>query len=107
MVEDARYGYAWIESLRVAQVRHAASATPITTSPRIAVVIHAFYPELLTEILDDFRPDLFHALFVTTIAEREEEVRRILDKADVEYVLRVFENRGGTCFLSSRFTMSL
>lgn len=94
LVEDARYGYAWIESLRVAQVRHAASATPITTSPRIAVVIHAFYPELLTEILDDFRPDLFHALFVTTIAEREEEVRRILDKADVEYVLRVFENRG-------------
>lgn len=94
LTEDERYGYAWIESLRVAQARRAAEMNSSCLPLRAAVVVHAFYPELLSEMLEKLRLDSTQKLFVTTVEERRDEIERVLREADVSHVLHVFENRG-------------
>lgn len=63
--------------------------------PRVAIVIHAFYPDILGEILElvQLLPEQ-HKLFVTTTKSHDEEVRDQLVKSGREYMLRSLPNRG-------------
>ena len=94
LTEDERYGYAWIESLRVAQARCSALIDRPRPELRTAVAIHAFYPELLGEMLEMLHLKPAHKLFVTTVDEHKEEVEGMLRVSGADYALRVFENRG-------------
>ncbi|MER8848740.1 MULTISPECIES: glycoside hydrolase family 99-like domain-containing protein [Mesorhizobium] len=63
--------------------------------PRIALVVHAYYPELLPEILNIASENPFPIkVFVTTVKEREEQVRECLEQYSIPFFLQVVENRG-------------
>ncbi|PKQ06451.1 MAG: hypothetical protein CVT72_06530 [Alphaproteobacteria bacterium HGW-Alphaproteobacteria-11] len=92
--EDSRYGYAWIEALRVAQARCAAAA-PVPRPLSAALVVHAYYPDVFEEILATLRDTATaHRLYVTTTTERRADVERLLVASGRDYALRVFDNRG-------------
>jgi lipopolysaccharide biosynthesis protein len=99
MEPDARLGYAYLAANRRALQRVAeelaGSPAARETPTSICVVIHAFYPELLDEMLDRIAGwDRAARLIVTTTAEREDEVRALLRARGVDAECRVFENRG-------------
>lgn len=64
--------------------------------PAVAVVIHAYYPELLEEmlgLLHDFT-SLRLKLFVTCSPDRDAFCREILRKSSFAYTIKSVENRG-------------
>ena len=81
---DQRYGFAWLEAVRVALSRHSSHEVTRTGTlarkdrarSRVAIVVHAFYVDVFDEILDlvTSLPER-HKLFVTTTFEKEDEVR--------------------------------
>jgi len=78
-----------------AVLRASEGETPTRTEPWLAVVIHAFYPALLPEILDR----LAHTkvplkLYVTTPLNQLVNVQPILEAQDRPYALIETENRG-------------
>lgn len=95
LAADRRYGYAWVEALRVAQARHAAPAVPLPAAPRIAVVVHAYYPDVFEDVLALLREiPPAHKLFITTVEARKAAIEKLLAAAGRDYSLRVFANRG-------------
>ncbi|WP_051371052.1 glycoside hydrolase family 99-like domain-containing protein [Mesorhizobium loti] len=63
--------------------------------PRVALVVHAYYPELLSDILDIASENPFPIkIFVTTGKDSEGEVRNCLEKYSIPFLLKVVENRG-------------
>ncbi|MGY2734363.1 glycoside hydrolase family 99-like domain-containing protein [Sphingomonas sp. UYP23] len=85
---DQRNGYAYLEATRAAL-----DATPQPVS--LGVVIHAFYPDVLREIVDICGEiEESFKYFVTTNAAVEEEVRTILQNQDKDFTLLVLPNRG-------------
>ncbi|WP_115576447.1 glycoside hydrolase family 99-like domain-containing protein [Xanthomonas campestris] len=88
---DRRYGYAYLEATRRALRQPVKPRMP----ERVAVIIHAFYPELLPEMLKELGEwDVPHFLIISTVADKENEVRRHLADLSVVADVRVFENRG-------------
>lgn len=62
---------------------------------RLAVVVHAFYPEVFREILLGTKGlEIPHTYFVTTTPCREAAIREVLDEIGIACRLTVFENRG-------------
>ncbi|MDO8837297.1 MAG: rhamnan synthesis F family protein [Parvibaculum sp.] len=95
LAEDRRYGDAWVESLRVAQARHAAAAHKPSHPLRAAIAVHAFYPDVFAEILATLQEvPPAHKLFVTTTADRQAAIERLLAATGRDYALHVFDNRG-------------
>ncbi|MCQ4166979.1 glycoside hydrolase family 99-like domain-containing protein [Tahibacter harae] len=93
---DVRLGYAWLDATRraVEKVSQPAAA-PAPAERKVCVIIHAYYPELLQEIFELLaRWEVPHRVIITTVPEREAEVRSQLQAAGVEAECRVFENRG-------------
>jgi lipopolysaccharide biosynthesis protein len=96
---DEKYGFAWLEATRLALLR----ADIITNNQKthgktqkVAIVIHAFYDDVLAEILT-YLHDLTvvpFKIFVSTVSEKYDAVSRLLDDYGFEYCLDVFENRG-------------
>ena len=93
--DDPRFGHAALEALRVARARHAAAASAPSRPLRAAIALHAFYPDVLAEMLAALR-DLpaEHKLFVSTTAARQAEVEALLRAAGRPHALHVFDNRG-------------
>ncbi|PKV14380.1 glycoside hydrolase family 99-like domain-containing protein [Xanthomonas prunicola] len=88
---DRRYGYAYLEATRRALRQPATPRTP----ERVAVVIHVFYPELLPEMLKELQLwDVPYLLIISTVPDKEDEVKRHLADLSVVADVRVFENRG-------------
>ena len=86
---DTRLGHAWLQATRAALCEPA----PVHTRP--CAVVHAWYPEVLGELLDALRASsLDWRLVVTTVPEREAAVRAVLDGHDLTYELETVENRG-------------
>lgn len=88
---DQRYGYAWLQA-----VRDANQKTLALSSIKVAVVIHAFYPEILQEIMD--RASWMSAetttLYVTTNEGKETQIRNILDQYPFRFSINTYTNRG-------------
>lgn len=88
---DQRLGHAWLEATRqaLAPVPRAASPT------RPCVVVHAWYEDVLADILAVLDTvDAPMRLVVTTCPEREARVRAVLEARQRPYELDVHENRG-------------
>lgn len=85
---DMQDGYSYLEATRRA-------VNLRTEAPKIAVAIHAFYPDVLQEIirLTEFLPKHVQ-LFVTTPKDKRGEVEAILARQSLQYQLLVTENRG-------------
>jgi len=88
---DHRYGYAWLESVRNAHAI-AAELQKINT----AVVVHAYYPEILQEIMNGivWMNKKTTSIYVTTTASQEQVVRKILENYAYKASIIVCENRG-------------
>lgn len=90
---DQKYGYAWLESVQKAHLM-----LDKLQNTKVGIVIHAFYPDILEEIIDDLAwaklLSRHFKLYVTTPPSKEEEIGRILAGSGFEYELLVCENRG-------------
>lgn len=65
------------------------------TRPKVAIVVHAFYPDVFGEILELVAAlPTQHKLFVTTVAEHHDEMGEMLVQSGRVFSLRVTENRG-------------
>jgi lipopolysaccharide biosynthesis protein len=93
---DAANGYAYLQATRDALENVLWETQRIPgTETRTAIVIHAFYPEILNEILE-LVVDLpkYHKLFVTTTEDKFASVDKLLAQTGREYDLRALGNRG-------------
>lgn len=89
---DARLGHAWLEATRQALWQ---ASGAITARSRPCAVVHAWYVEVLEDLLSRLRDSgVDWRLLVTTAPERVVAVRNMLDHAGVEAEVEVFENRG-------------
>ncbi|WP_202844377.1 glycoside hydrolase family 99-like domain-containing protein [Luteimonas saliphila] len=89
---DARLGYAWLEATRQA-LWQAAAPAPVPQRP--CAVVHAWYVDVLDELLERLRIcGVDWRLVVTTAPERADAVRAALARAATDAELFVFENRG-------------
>ncbi|MHB8919659.1 MAG: glycoside hydrolase family 99-like domain-containing protein [Halothiobacillus sp.] len=91
---DRRYGYAYLNATKQAlqlPLLQSTSAPP----NKILVVIHAFHPELLPEIFAYLQTwSVPYQTIITTVSEKEAEVRRILDISHIEAMIITLANRG-------------
>lgn len=94
---DARLGHAWLQAHRAARAMGSAgastSALPAERGP--CVVVHAWYPDVLAELLA--LPPVGAKAWrwtVTTSPEREAEVRAVIAASGADARLLVYENRG-------------
>lgn len=85
---DLRNGYAYLEATR-------AALDPNPPPPRLGVVVHAFYPEVLDEILQscDDIPDQF-TYYVSTVASIADAVRATMEGQQRPFKLFVLPNLG-------------
>jgi lipopolysaccharide biosynthesis protein len=103
---DQRYGYGYLEALRMARIRfkyrNQCRTDPDNALPmpeEIAIVVHAFYPEILHEIIDYWQriPILQGIWFVvTTPPEKVEACRNVFESrnANLRSVVFATENHG-------------
>ncbi|MGA0588071.1 glycoside hydrolase family 99-like domain-containing protein [Dyella sp. KRB-257] len=86
---DARLGHAWLHATRAAMLPQAARDT------RPCVVIHAWYPEVLGEMLDRLiASKLDWRLIVTTTPDKAEAVLQAMTRARIDGEIVTSENRG-------------
>ena len=93
---DVALGHAWLHATREALHR---AATPATTSllpPKSpCAVIHAWYPDVLGELLDSLHTTgLPWRLVVTTTGDRLTEVRQVLLERGMQAEVEVVQNHG-------------
>jgi len=94
---DERYGYGYLEATRMAFQRlNAASGEGLGLSNRVlAIVVHAFYVDVLEEMLIYLsNMGVVHKLYVTTPFELEGEVRQLLEQYAMSYHLLLVQNSG-------------
>jgi lipopolysaccharide biosynthesis protein len=92
---DRRYGYAFLQATRDASTSGAPLVVPQAADAPPVVIVHAFYPDLLPEMLAPLVSwGLPYELHVTALAERADEIRARLAGAGVEATLHSVENRG-------------
>lgn len=87
---DQQYGYSYLESLRMARVRH--KVMEACRSPKqkefpevseIAIIIHAFYPEILEEIVNDWEKVEYLQgcwFIITSPPGKAEECKHVLEQ---------------------------
>ena len=90
---DARLGHAWLQATREAlqPVDEHRPARP----PRPCLVVHAWYPEVLDEILDLVASgNRIFRLVITVPTEKAAQVRAQVNRRGIEAEIEVVENRG-------------
>lgn len=89
---DRRYGYAYLEATKQALLLPQA---PAPAPKRICVIVHAFYPDLVPEMLDYLeRWSVPHRLIFTTTREAYSELVDIVASHGMEAEILVNENHG-------------
>jgi len=89
---DARLGYAWLQATRNA----ASGALSLPPKPqRPCAVIHAWYVDVLDELVEALRASTIDwRVVITTAPERENDVRARVQVLGLDADIVVFENRG-------------
>jgi lipopolysaccharide biosynthesis protein len=100
---DERYGYAYGEATRVALLRNERAQSDLSDErarraqerPRLAVVVHAFYPEIVDELLPWFAAyDDGTSFFFTTPADKEAVLREKLSAFSRSFEIITVKNVG-------------
>lgn len=94
---DQAYGFGYLEATRTALIRAELAKQPINDdSEKLAVVIHAFYLDILEEIINSLKSvEAYQVkLFVTTPFQNEDNARSLLQASGLNYYLLPMENRG-------------
>lgn len=95
---DQRYGYAWLEATRLAQVRtniiH--SKGGFNQQANLAIVIHAYYIDVLEQLLNRLPASIKTnaVLFITTIEEHAVAVKKMAAATGISHEVIVFVNHG-------------
>ena len=88
---DARLGHAWLQATREAL----SPAPPAVALRRPCVVIHAWYPDVFAELLENVRATgIDWRIVVTTTTAREEEMGQILAASGLAGEIHAFANHG-------------
>ena len=88
---DQRLGYAYLDATRKAMVECA----QLPRADKPCVVIHAWYADILEEILAELRTTgLPWRVYATTGNEQARDVRDLLENSGFEYSIHAGENRG-------------
>jgi lipopolysaccharide biosynthesis protein/GT2 family glycosyltransferase len=95
---DAKYGYAYLDATRVAMLRseeHLVRNSRFDNSD-LAVVVHAFYPEILDEIIQRLCSikNINFKIYVTSPPDKSEDVKKILNGSGLDFYHFTAENRG-------------
>jgi lipopolysaccharide biosynthesis protein len=91
---DARLGFAWLEATRAA-LKASSPSTKAAKDARCCAVIHAWYVEVVDEIVTALRANTFPwRIIFTTTPEREEALRERVEHLGLDAEIHVFENRG-------------
>ncbi|NIJ75245.1 lipopolysaccharide biosynthesis protein [Xanthomonas campestris] len=91
---DARMGYAWLEATRQALTRVPEIATE-ARPPSVCVVLHAWYLDVLTEMLDAIAEcGTPLRIVITTDLTKVTEVSKCVQQRGIEAEVEGFENRG-------------
>ena len=86
---DVRHGYAWLEAVRTAL------RPEVAVQRRACAVIHVWYPDLLEEMVAALRATgLTFRVVLTVPLEREEAVRREVERLGLDAEMVVAPNRG-------------
>ncbi|MFQ1790737.1 glycoside hydrolase family 99-like domain-containing protein [Aeromonas veronii] len=94
---DQAYGFGYLEATRTALIRaQLCSQAAHSHQNRLAVVIHAFYLDILEEIIQELQgvATCQIKLFVTTPNQQEQAARAVLQASGLDYHLLPLENRG-------------
>lgn len=88
---DERYGYAWLQS-----VRDAHEQINRVVEKNTAVIVHAFYPEILDEVLSDINwvNEVGAKVYITTTNEKRIEIKKVVSKYSYDIQVFSFENHG-------------
>lgn len=91
---DQRYGYAWLEATRAAQVRVVPSE--VKKPDELAIVIHAFYEDVFAEMLTRLLQikNVPFKLFVTSPHDQANRIDGVLRSSGISYQLMPVNNRG-------------
>ena len=90
---DARSSHHWLQATRSAL--WPAPPTPQRRNHQACAVVHAWYPDVLDELLQALqRSGIDFRLVVTTVAERAAEMTRILARHPIKAEVEIHENRG-------------
>ncbi|NJB94029.1 lipopolysaccharide biosynthesis protein [Xanthomonas arboricola] len=91
---DARLGHAWLEATRQALTR-APDVVTESRSPRACVVLHAWYLDVLNEMLDAIAEcGTPLRIIVTTDLTKVIEVNQCIQQRGIQAEVEGFENRG-------------
>jgi lipopolysaccharide biosynthesis protein len=89
---DTRLGFAWLEATRTT-LKKTAGADPTLSRP--CAVIHAWYTEVVDEIIASLKQTAMDWRIVfTTTPDREEALQQRVALAGLQAEIHVFENRG-------------
>jgi len=97
---DERYGFAWLEAVRIARIRAELITNPSNYNrnlERVAFVIHVFYIDIFEEIFQYLllEKDRNFKIFVTVTSESDKaDVCRRLEGAGFDFEIALYENRG-------------
>jgi lipopolysaccharide biosynthesis protein len=94
---DQRHGYGFLEATRMACLRASLSHPPIApVSERLAVVIHAYYPDVLREILVYLEQieNLTLQLYLSCPSDKARTIRSLLANCRHPWHLEEMANRG-------------
>jgi lipopolysaccharide biosynthesis protein len=92
---DRRFGLGYLEATKMACLRVALKHNELDEPDRLAIVIHAYYVDLLDECLTwvkNFKQP--HDVFVTVHADRRAFVESFLAQHDISATVITVENRG-------------
>lgn len=87
---DRKYGYAYLEA-----TRNSLLMTELSTSQKIAIVVHAFYPDVFEEIAK-YIIDISQSikLFVTTTEHNKIIIKEIASKYSLDVDIIIVKNKG-------------
>ncbi|MEJ1098102.1 MULTISPECIES: glycoside hydrolase family 99-like domain-containing protein [unclassified Pseudoxanthomonas] len=92
---DARYGFAYLEATRKALTHPSTSIAATKTQGRPHVVLHAWYPDVLEEVLARLsEAGLDWKLVVTTAPHNQPVMLDVLRRFSFDYRFVIVENRG-------------
>ncbi len=94
---DQKHGFGYLEATRTALIRaQLVSKSVGKYENKLAVVIHAFYLEILEEIITELQgvTNCQIKLFVTTPLDKKQSASSLLQASDLDYHLLAVENRG-------------